>query len=113
MPDATTQLTAAATPAPAAGAASASAAKPSSGGGNWLNTALEGIIPGLGVAEGASQLAAVVDGFVKALTDGTMWRSLAWIFLGVMLIIFSLVLLARKSIEGAIGTVAGAAAKAP
>lgn len=63
-----------------------------------------------------------LDGPLKAIataaysvTDGYMWRSVGWIFLGVVLMGVALLLLAgeSKTIQSGVGTVVGAAAKAP
>ncbi len=58
-----------------------------------------------GTATSIAKLGATVDGFFHALTDGTLWRSLGWLALGSALTILGLLLLLRKPVENAVGTV--------
>jgi uncharacterized BrkB/YihY/UPF0761 family membrane protein len=46
-----------------------------------------------------------LSGMYDVLTNGKMWRSLAWLLLGVMLMLVGIVLLLRKPIEGVAGDV--------
>jgi hypothetical protein len=48
--------------------------------------------------------------FFQVLTDGAMWRSLAWLLLGLLLFGFGLALLLRKPLEEAVGTAVKAVA---
>lgn len=71
---------------------------------------LGAIIPGL---SGAERVAGVLAAIGEAVTDGKMWRSLGWLALGLALMGIGLMLWLHKPIENAIGTIGGAALKAP
>ena len=53
---------------------------------------------------------ATAVGFFKVLTDAAMWRSLGWLFLGLLIAGLGLLLLLRKPVEDAVGQVARAVA---
>jgi hypothetical protein len=76
--------------------------------------------PGQGATELAQQnsgaigavggLFAVFGEFFSDLTDAALWRSLAWLGVGVAMVVFGLALLLRRPIEDALGTAAKAVA---
>ena len=47
---------------------------------------------------GISDVAGVLEAFFTAITDGTMWRSLAWLLMGVGLIAGGLTLWAKTTV---------------
>jgi hypothetical protein len=53
-----------------------------------------------GVATAIAKTGAVVDGLAHAITDGTMWRSLGWLLLGVVLIFIGIRLVIGQSVTG-------------
>ena len=55
-----------------------------------------------------SSIQNALTAFYDKVTDGKMWRSLGWIILGVVLMFIGIMVLLRKPIEGAVGTVASA-----
>lgn len=59
---------------------------------------------------GITDTGAALGAFFKQLTDVYMWRSLAWLILGLILFGLGLVLLLRKPIEREVGTIAKAVA---
>lgn len=68
------------------------------------------LIPGVGAA---NQLAAVVATIGEHILNPKMWRSLAWLLLGVWIMFLGLLLWLKEPIEAAVGTTLGAAVKAP
>jgi hypothetical protein len=66
---------------------------------------------------GAGGLIAAVTAFLKDLADVSTWRSLGWMALGAFLLIIGIAMwvgeIEAPNIEAALGTVAGAAVKAP
>lgn len=63
-----------------------------------------------GAVSAISDTGAALAAFFKEITDPNMWRSLAWLLLGIILFGFGLLLLLRKPIEEALGTAAKAVA---
>jgi hypothetical protein len=53
----------------------------------WLIAALAagGFVAANGGVQKLGDVASVLEGFVGAVTDGTMWRSLGWLLLGIVL----------------------------
>ena len=58
----------------------------------WLIAALAagGFAAANGGVQSLGDVATVLEGFVGAVTDGTMWRSLGWLLLGIVLMLFGL-----------------------
>jgi hypothetical protein len=75
-----------------------------------LQGLLNDLIPGLAPAE---QLAGTVAAIGDTILNPAMWRSLGWLILGLATILLGMILWAKKPIETGIGTIAGAALKAP
>jgi hypothetical protein len=67
------------------------------------------LIPGLQQSE---ELAAVVATIGKHMLNPKMWRSLAWLLLGVWTMYLGILLWLKNPIEEAVGTTLGAAVKA-
>jgi len=63
-----------------------------------------------GVSGGVTDVGASLGAFFGTITDGKLWRSVAWILLGVSLLSGGVILLMREPLEKAAGTVAKAAA---
>ena len=70
-----------------AGALAAGGNAAAAGGGATIGNPLGGI----------DKLAAVVEASYKAITDGKLWRSLAWLILGVLILAGGLIMLIGKS----------------
>ena len=62
----------------------------------------------LSAGSGISDTAAALGAFFTTVTDYRMWRSLAWLILGVLLIAAGLALLAKDTV---VGGVVGSAVK--
>lgn len=84
---------------------------PGSDSGSVAAQAISSFVPGAG------GLIAEVTAFLKDLGDASTWKSLGWMALGAVLLIIGIALWVGKmeapKIESALGTVAGAAVKAP
>lgn len=63
---------------------------------------------GSGTLSDLDKLTGVLGTFFSDLTDAAMWRSLAWMALGLILFGLGLLLLLRKPIEDAVGTAVAA-----
>lgn len=63
---------------------------------------MAGLLPGVGQL---SDVGAALVGFFTTITDGRMWRSLAWIILGVTMILVGLLLFVRERATGLVGNV--------
>jgi hypothetical protein len=80
-------------------------------------TADQAVVPGASAVNAAATdtasavaSAATLSTFIGDLTDGSFWRSLGWLLLGIILLGLGLALLLRKPIESAAGEVAKAVA---
>lgn len=60
-------------------------------------------LPGVSVV---TDTGAALATFFAVITDVTMWRSLGWIALGIVMIVMALVALSHEVVEGAVGSVA-------
>jgi hypothetical protein len=63
--------------------------------------------------QGLDSIGATLSAVWDKLRDGKMWRSLAWIIIGVNLVVLAVILMLRKPIADVAGTAIGAAVKAP
>lgn len=63
-----------------------------------------------GLATDTASVVAPAVGFIGTVTNFKMWRSLAWLILGIIIMGLGLVLILRAPIEKGVGTVAKAVA---
>lgn len=76
---------------------------------SWIST-IVGDLTGATELSDAEKGIDVAARFFEVLTDGAMWRSLAWLILGLLLFGLGLALLLRAPLERAAGSVAKAVA---
>lgn len=74
---------------------------------SWLSTIVSDLSGATTLTDAEKGITVAVR-FFQVLTDGAMWRSLAWLLLGLILFGLGLTLLLRKPIEEAVGTAAKA-----
>lgn len=76
---------------------------------SWLSTIVSDLTGATTLSDAEKGIDVAVR-FFQVLTDGAMWRSLAWLFAGLILFGLGLLLLLRAPIEREVGTVAKAVA---
>lgn len=76
---------------------------------SWLSTIIDDLSGATTLTDAEKGIDVAVR-FFQVLTDGAMWRSLAWLVLGIVLFGVGLALLLRAPIERAAGDVAKAVA---